>query len=80
MTERSPYWDVTQPDGSQVRLDSPHEFRHSLNTVINTLIGNSFTLSGLWEWMRRDENPEPGSWAHFTQAAPPWCDSFWLLK
>jgi hypothetical protein len=26
------------------------------------------------------ENPEPGSWMHFTQTAPPWFDSFWRLK
>ena len=39
----------------------------------------AFILLGLWEWMRADENPEPGSWAHFTQVAPPWFSTFWKL-
>jgi hypothetical protein len=30
--------------------------------------------------MKPDENPEPGSWAHFTQVAPPWFSSFWKLE
>ncbi len=29
MTQRFPHWDVKQPDGSSVRLDSPHEFATS---------------------------------------------------
>jgi hypothetical protein len=72
LTERFPHWDVEQEDGSQIRLDSPHEFRHRLSTIINTLAGSGFTLLGLWEWMKDDANPEPGSWAHFTHIAPPW--------
>jgi hypothetical protein len=47
---------------------------------MNTLVGNGFVFLGLWEWMRPDENPEPGSWPHFTQIAPPWFDTFWRLR
>jgi len=79
LTNIFPHWDVKQPDGSSLKLDSPHEFRHTLGTVLNTLIGQGFTLLGLWEWMMDDENPAPGSWAHFTQIAPPWFSSFWRL-
>ncbi len=75
-----PHWDVTQPDGSQVRLPSPHEFRHTLSTVLNTLVGNGFTFLGLWEYKQREENPAPGTWPHFTQFAPPSFDSFWRLE
>lgn len=74
-----PDWDVDQPDGTSVKVPSPHEFRHALSTVLNTLVSNGFVLLGLWEWMKPDENPEPGSWAHYTQAAPPWFSSFWRL-
>ena len=77
LTRYYPHWDVTQPDGSSVRLPGPHEFRHALSTVMNTLVGNGFIFLGLWEWMRGDENPEPGTWPHFTQVAPPWFDTFW---
>jgi SAM-dependent methyltransferase len=80
LSERFPHWDVDQPDGSQVKLTSPHEFRHILSTMMNTLVSNGFVLLGLWEWMRADEDPEPGSWAHFTQVAPPYLSTFWRLE
>jgi SAM-dependent methyltransferase len=77
ITLRYPHWDVTQPDGSMVKLDSPHEFRHTLGAVMNGLVMHGFIFLGLWEWMVREENPAPGSWSHFTQVSPPWFDSFW---
>jgi len=77
ITRYFPSWDVPQPDGSQIALLSPHEFRHTLSTVMNTLTSCGFTFLGLWECMERTPNPEPGSWEHFTQVAPPWFDSFW---
>lgn len=73
-----PYWDVEQADGSIVRIKRPHEFRHNLSTVMNSLAKNGFIFLHLQEWMRSDEM-EPGSWPHFTQTAPPWFDSFWRL-
>lgn len=80
VTRYFPHWDVTRPDGSQVQLPGPHEFRHTLSTVLNTMAHNGFIFLYLQEWMQADESPEPGSWAHFTQVAPPWFDSFWELK
>lgn len=75
-----PQWDAEQADGSVVKVPSPHEFRHSMSTVLNSLASNGFILLHLEEWMRHNENPEPGSWPHFTQCAPPWFDSFWRLS
>jgi hypothetical protein len=80
LSRHFPNWDVTQPDGTKVTLTGPHEFRHTLSTVMNTLVANGFTFMGIWEWMQHDENPMPGSWAHFTQIAPPWFSSFWRLE
>jgi len=77
LAERFPHWDVALQDGSLVVLDSPHEYRHALSTVLNGLLARGFTFLGLWEWMQHGENPEPGSWLHFTQIAPPWFDTFW---
>lgn len=79
LTMQFPHWDVTQPDGSTVKIDSPHEFRHTLSTLLNTLVSNGFVLLGLWEWIEQEENPQPGSWAHFTQVAPPYISTFWRL-
>jgi ubiquinone/menaquinone biosynthesis C-methylase UbiE len=80
ITQWFPHWDVIQPDGTRLQLNSPHEYRHTLGTLLNTMLSNGFRLMGLWEWMKNDENPEPGSWEHFTRVAPPWFDSFWSLQ
>jgi SAM-dependent methyltransferase len=80
VTKYFPHWDVTQPDGTQAKLESPYEFRHTLGTVMNTLVDNGFVFLGLWEWQVGEKGPQPGSWAHFTQVAPPWFNSFWRLK
>jgi SAM-dependent methyltransferase len=80
LSVRFPHWDVWQPDGSMQRLESPREFRHNLSTVLNTLAGLGFRLLGLWEWMKTDADPAPGTWEHFTQVAPPWFNSFWRLE
>jgi SAM-dependent methyltransferase len=75
-----PHWDVTQPDGNQVKVDSPHEFRHTMSTVLNSMAKNGFIFLFFQEYMLKEENPKPGTWAHFTQVAPPWFDSFWRLE
>jgi SAM-dependent methyltransferase len=80
LSVRFPDWDVDRPDGTSIRCDSPHEYRHTLGKVFNTMAGNGFKLLGLWEWMKKDENPSAGSWAHFTQIAPPWFSTFWQLE
>lgn len=80
MSEIFPDWIVNQPDGSTVTVARPHEYRHTLSKVLNTLTGNEFILLGLWEWMKPVENPLPGSWDHFTQTAPPYLSSFWRLQ
>ena len=77
LSERFPYWDVKQPDGSLVKRLSPHEFRHTLGSVLNGLASLDFKLLGLWEWMKKDEESQPGSWEHFTQVIPPWFSTFW---
>jgi ubiquinone/menaquinone biosynthesis C-methylase UbiE len=80
LSVRFPDWGVDQLDGTTIKCKSPHEYRHALSTVMNRMVENGFGLLGLWEWMRNDENPVPGSWAHFTQVAPPYLSTFWKLK
>lgn len=79
-TQYFPHWDVEQEDGTNIKVDSPHEFRHNLSTVLNTMAQNGFVFLHLQEYMLKDENPKPGTWPHFTQVAPPWFDSFWQLS
>jgi SAM-dependent methyltransferase len=80
LTQYFPYWDVPQADGTQAKLDGPHEFRHNLSTVLNTMVKHGFILLHLQEYFVREEDPKPGTWAHFTQVVPPWFDSFWRLQ
>lgn len=75
----TPVWQVEQQDGSVVDVPRPHEFRHNLSTVLNSLAENGFALCHLKEWIRAEEDTEPGTWAHFTQCISPWFDSFWRL-
>lgn len=73
-------WSVPQSSGSVVNVDSPHQFRHTLSTVLNCLSKSGFIFLFLQEWMKSDDSCEPGSWVHLTQTAPPWFDSFWQLQ
>lgn len=75
-----PIWAVEQPDGSTINVEFPHLFRHNMSTVLNTLAQNGFILLHLQEMVRHADPLVPGSWPHFTQAAPQWFDSFWRLK
>ncbi len=80
LSGKFPEWDVKQPDGALVKCSSPHEYRHTLGTVLNGMAGNGFILLGLWEWMKQEDGSQPGSWAHYTQVMPPYLSSFWRLK
>ena len=80
MSSRFPNWDVEQPDGTRLNCASPHEFRHTLGKVLNCMAGNGFILLGLWEWMKKEDDPQPGSWAHYTQVIPPLFSTFWRLE
>ena len=59
----------------------PVEYRQTLGRIVNSLIGEGFTLAFLSEV--RDEKaadapaPQPGSWEHFTSVAPPWLEFVW---
>ena len=78
VTHYSPTWTIDQPDGSEITLPTPQLFRHTLSTLLNGLAKRGFTLLHLQEWMREGNDPEPGSWIHFTQCAPLFLDTFWM--
>lgn len=80
ITRFFPAWELEQADGTIVTVERPHEFRHTLSTVFNTLAGHGLHFLQLSEWLRPDPDPETGSWAHFTQCCPPYIQTFWRLK
>ncbi len=68
-------WSIRDNEGGETRVQGPHEFRHSLATVVGGLIGQGFRLLGLWECTEdADFGAEPGSWAHFCAVAPPYLE------
>jgi SAM-dependent methyltransferase len=72
-----PEWEVAQADGSRIAVPRPHEFRHTVSTVVNTLAQQGFHFLHLTEWMRPADPRLPGSWPHFTQRAPPYLLTYW---
>lgn len=67
-----PCWEFDAPEGETVRVEGPREFRHTVSTVINSLVAAGFVLLGFWEETSDEPSPEPGSWQHFKSVAPPW--------
>jgi SAM-dependent methyltransferase len=66
------FWDIHDEDGTVRQVEGPREFKHTLSTVINGLIGRGFNLLGLWEERTKDPNAELGTWEHFKHIMPPW--------
>ncbi|GII79449.1 hypothetical protein Sru01_44310 [Sphaerisporangium rufum] len=62
------------------RIRPPREYRHTLDRVVNGLLGEGFALTFLAESREHYPDAEPGSWAHFIGVAPPWLDSVWRYR
>ena len=71
-----PHWDVYDVDDTHRRVIGPHEYRHTLSAIINTLAQQGFIILGTWEDPPGDLEAKPGSWEHFKAIAPPWL-SLW---
>ena len=70
-------WDVDDGEGGSKRIEGPKEFRHSLSTLINGLLGQGFLLLRVSEETRQNPEAEPGSWEHFSGVTAPYV-TFWL--
>lgn len=64
-------WDVWKKDGTVVKIEGPREFRHTMSTMVNTLVRHHMVILGLWEELG-DPDAEPGTWKHMKAIAPPW--------
>ena len=67
-----PYWEFDTPEGKTVRVKGPREFKHTLSTIINSLVSAGFVILGFWEETAEHPCAEEGSWPHFKSVAPPW--------
>lgn len=67
-----PTWDIEDGKGGWRQIESPREFRHTLGTVVNTLVANGFLILRLQEAVSDEEEPAPGTWEHYKSVAPPY--------
>ena len=65
-----PNWQVWDRDGNMKEVVGPREFRHTLGTILNSLISTNFVILGVWDDNLGDPEAEPGSWNHFLAIAP----------
>lgn len=77
-TDEEWVYDRTARDGEPI--PGPREYRHTLSTVLNGLIGAGFLLERVADDkdLHPDIDAEPGSWPHLTAIAPPWL-AFWSI-
>jgi len=80
VTAQYPDWTVESEAGAVTTVAGPHEFRHTLSTMMNGLIGNGFVLLALWEETSNEPDPEPGTWEHFKLVAPPYLRVWTVLR
>jgi SAM-dependent methyltransferase len=72
-------WDVEDENGAKQKMKGPREFRHTLSTIVNSLVANGCVILGLWEELTQDPAAPPGTWEHFKAIAPPWL-TVWVMK
>jgi SAM-dependent methyltransferase len=75
-----PNWEFERGDGSVVSVEGPREFRHTLSTFVNGLVGLGFVILGIWEEARGSPAAEPSSWDHFLAVAPPYLAMWAMLR
>lgn len=75
-----PTWTVYDNAGSMRAIASPHEFVHTLSTIVNGLIARGFVVLHMSEYTGPGGNPPPGSWEHFQQVAPPYLTIWAALR
>ena len=72
-------WTFRAQDGSRRRVQGPREFRHSMETLLNSPIELGFTLLRMGEVTHFDpeEDLKPGTWEHLQSIMPPYLDFWW---
>ena len=65
-------WIIDTEGGERVEVEGPREFRHTLRTFLNSLIGAGFNIRRFSEHNTWESNPTPGSWEHYKSVSPPY--------
>jgi SAM-dependent methyltransferase len=71
-----PHWEFEDGEGAVQRVRGPHEYRHTLSTLLNGLVEHGFVLLGVWEEGTGQVDAAPGTWDHMQSVAPPFL-SLW---
>ncbi|MEM6770179.1 MAG: hypothetical protein AAF597_06310, partial [Bacteroidota bacterium] len=66
------HWNFTDQNGAPVRIASPQEYRHTMSTVLNGLLGRGLEIMSYQEETGNDFAAAPGTWEHYTSCLPPW--------
>ena len=72
-------WSVRLEDGTTSEVPGPREFRHTMRTFVNSLIGHGFEVLAFEEHRTYEQDPEPGTWEHYKAVSPPYL-AFWTRK
>lgn len=71
MQYTSNVWDVVDEAGQTQQVEGPHEFVHTLGTMINSLAQSGFVIFHFEEEPLGNINAPAGSWDHMNAIIPP---------
>ena len=74
-----PSWNFENSEGKVVKAAAPQEYKHTLSTIINSLIKRRFSILKYEEITSDKSNSEPGTWGHYVSVAAPWF-FLWVKK
>ncbi|MEO1449456.1 MAG: class I SAM-dependent methyltransferase [Bacteroidota bacterium] len=67
-----PHWNFANTQDEAIQVRSPQEYRHTLSTILNGLIGRGMMIEKLLEETGSATSAKPGTWEHYQSVAPPW--------
>ena len=79
ITVSDPSWNFKNSKGKTVKAAAAQEFKHTLSTIINSLIQRKFSILKFEEFTNDRSNSTPGTWEHYVSVAAPWF-YLWVKK
>jgi ubiquinone/menaquinone biosynthesis C-methylase UbiE len=65
-------WNFTNHSERKIKIKSPQEYRHTMSTIVNSLISRGLSIMSYKEEVGSSYHKKPGSWDHYTSCLPPW--------
>lgn len=69
---KDPNWNFTNAEDKEIKIKSPQEYRHTLSTIMGSLLSNEMEIVSFKEEVGSNYDSKPGSWEHYTSCLPPW--------